>query len=235
MYYPNDEWIPLRDIADMVDRVWRDLGETDAAVLPDEESSPRVGEGHLERADEEDRQLVSLVWRVCDACQAATLTKKGKLIFLSKSLFTRRSNASVYGDFVKIDLGQIGSGQWISSQDEFEDDKRKNVIPPVELEMLLYPFYQHHILIRRTDLEAFMNELRAVEQTATVEKRKPGRPAMRYGFMEYYKEKYPNGHIGVPINKVIRDVHEAGGPKIGLSTFHDIFRVNRNQKAKSPE
>jgi hypothetical protein len=229
MFYPNDEWIPLRDIANMVDDVLQELRKTGAAILQDEDTAQVKLEGQaVELANDEDRErerereLVSLVWRVCDVCQAATLTKKGKLILLSKALFTRRSNGNVYGDFVKIDLGQIGSSNWIFSEDDFADDKRDSVIPSDEIEILLYPFYRHHILIRRTDFETFVSELTVTEQSAVAEKRKPGRPLKRYEFFEYYNKEYSEGHVDVSIDEVIRLVNNAGGPKIRRSTFHEI-------------
>jgi hypothetical protein len=248
MFYPSDEWIPLIEIPDHIDKHWAKLTCIEAVVFDENPinqegertrertaaSQPREQSPERERERERERELTSLTWQVCDTCQAATFTKRGTIVLLSRSLFKRRSNAGVYGHFVKLDLGQIGSGGWVPPSAEQNTHDIADQCTEEELETLLHPFYKYHILIRRSDFVTFLDGRKAAQKVEVAQSRKPGRPQKIYDFWEYFQKMYPDGRMGVPIREVIRKVHEAGGPNISQSGFHSALNLYGDTQTKSP-
>jgi hypothetical protein len=86
MYYPNDEWLPLRDA---VSRLELALAPLIRAGLDKKAKGSETGI---------DQQIWAAAWSICDSCQTAVLTSQGSIVLLSKSLFTRERNDSPYGD-----------------------------------------------------------------------------------------------------------------------------------------
>jgi hypothetical protein len=128
MFYPCEDWIPLRDAVFTIDLklapIFRKRLEGEDKV------SSREVEQHM----------CAAAWSVCDNSQTAILTTAGSIILLSKSLFTRDTDSSRYGDFLKLDIGQLGSQDWPLWTGLVEQSLNEDLLSEEELERTLYPF-----------------------------------------------------------------------------------------------
>lgn len=236
MYYPSDEWIPLRDAVSTLEL---ELAPLIRAGL----DSEAKGSGM-----EIERQIWAAAWSVCDSCLTAILTSQGSTVLLSKSLFTREKNDSPYGDFLKLDIGQLGSQDWPQWAGLGEPNRYDDRLSEEELKRLLHPFYSHHVLISAKDFEAELasQKSRIVAKQGVAEpsaaqvldgqdpatkKKSRGRPPLIPDALEVYRSLYPNGHKGQTIGKVIDEIHANGGPNLSCRSFGRMF----DQPAASDE
>jgi hypothetical protein len=212
MYYPNDDWIPLRDAVSKLDLQLAPLLRG-ARGGPEEVSDRDI-----------DRRICAAAWSLCDNCQTAVLTSGGPIVFLSKSLFTRDSNDTRSGDFLKLDIGQLGSQDWPMWAGLVEHSPDEDALSEEELERVLHPFYRHHVLIRKSDFEKQLGklkkEIKTEKRSASSTGAAPrGRPPIIHDAADIYKELYPNGHAGRTANEVIDSIASKGGPKLSPRSF----------------
>ncbi len=212
MYYPNDDWIALRDAVFMLDLQLAPLLR--GAMSSREEVSDR----------EVDRRICAAAWSICDNCQAAVLTSEGSIVLLSKSLFTRDSNYGRTGDLLKLDIGQLGSQDWPVWAGLVERSPDEDALSEKELERVLHPFYRHHVLIRKSDFENQLGKLKKeieTEKASATSSQAPsrGRPAIIPHAADIYKRLYPDGHAGRTVNEVIGAIASEGGPKLSPRSF----------------
>lgn len=214
MFYVEG-WVPLVDV---IDRVSRAL----ATRLRAEMQGDKVGSASY--YDE----LYAETWRVCDTCPAGIIGPGGTVIGLSSRLFTRNNEASQFGDYLCLTIGQLGSGYW---RPWFEDaDPHARPAEYIDLTAFVQPFLNAHVVIRDDEVLAKLLADMSVTKAEIPTKRGAGRPKVQLDFVPIYLRIYPNGHAGLTRMEVIDRVHEEGGPRISERTFDRVIR-----KLKSPE
>lgn len=218
MFYPCEDWIPLRDAVSTIDLklapIFRKRLEGEDKV------SSREVEQHM----------CAAAWSVCDNCQTAILTTAGSIVLLSKSLFTRDTNTSRYGDFLKLDIGQLGSQDWPLWSGLVEQSLNEDPLSEEELERLLYPFYRHHVLVNKGDFEKqlgkLMKENSLGKASAGLMGAPPrGRPSIILEAAEIYKKLYPSGHDGFTVAEAINKIESEGGPTISSRSFGRMVKA----------
>lgn len=214
MFYVEG-WVPLVDV---INRVSRAL----AARFREEMQGNKVGSASY--YDE----LYAKTWRVCDTCTAGIVGPSGNVIGLSPRLFTRSNEASQFGDYLCLTIGQLGSGYW---RPWFEDAD-PNAMPSeyIDPTAFVQPFLNAHVMIRDDEVLAKLLADMSVAEAEIPTKRGAGRPNLQQGFATIYLEIYPNSHTGLTRMEVIDRVHEEGGPRISERTFDRLIR-----NLKSPE
>lgn len=228
MYYPKDDagWLPLHDAMTRL--------KLELAPLIRAGSDRETKDG--ETGDDKDQRLEVLIlrhvweagWQTCDNCQTAVLTSQGSIVLLSKSLFTRESNVSPYGDFLKLDIGQLGSQDWPQWAGLGESGPEDDQLSEEELKRLLHPYYGHHVLVREADFDKHLAELKAqhAAEQADPSSRKPrGRPPMIPDATNVYRRIYPNGREGHTVAEIIEAIAENGGPRLSDSTCKRMLKT----------
>jgi hypothetical protein len=195
MYYPKDDpdWIPIRDAVSKLEI------ELAPLIRMGIKSEPKGIAGEI------DRQIWAAAWSICDTCQAAVLTSQGSIVLLSKSLFTRERNDSPYGDWLKLDIGQLGSQDWPLWAGLGERNPDDDRMSEEELKRLLHPYYSHHVLISEKDFVAELAKQKALLSPS--QKKFRGRPPTIPKAYEVYKELFPNGHDGRTIGELIDAIY----------------------------
>jgi len=228
MYYPKDGagWLPLRDAMNKLELALAPL------IRARLDSETKDGEASDDKDQGIEWEIQKHVWKAgwqtCDNCQMAVLTSQGSIVLLSKLLFTRDRNDSGIGNFLDLDIGQLGSQDWLEWAGLAESRRDDDRLSEEELKRLLHPYYGHHVLIREADFDKHLAKLKAQHAAEQADPSLPkprGRPPKIREALEVYRRIYPNGREGHTVAEIIEAIAENGGPRLSDSTCKRMLKT----------
>ncbi len=175
-------------------------------------------------------EVYESTWLICDTCSAGIIVPGHPVVRISRKLFTRNIQASQFGDYLCLTIGQIGSRYgrpWSDGLDLYDQGQEDT-----NLSAFVEPFLYSHVMILND--ETLKTQLKEIGTAAKSGKRDRGRPRAQEGFAAAYVKMFPDGHRGLTKKEAIDKVHKAKGPQVSIRTFDRAMDQIRADKLRKP-